>query len=100
MSSKSMKYGASLFHKILPEGQSPWSRMYGTPAKRGVMASQSCVTIVSNKDACSHGCRQHGCQFGGKTMSERLVIVDGIRTPFCKMGTDLALMGPDELGRI
>jgi len=31
---------------------------------------------------------------------ERLVIVDGIRTPFCKMGSDLASMGPDELGRI
>src|SRR3954463_7933048 len=30
----------------------------------------------------------------------RLVIVDGIRTPFCKMGTDLARMGADELGRI
>ena len=30
----------------------------------------------------------------------RLVIVDGIRTPFCKMGTDLARLGPDELGRI
>src|SRR5258706_12028837 len=34
-------------------------------------------------------------------MSEqRLVIVDGIRTPFCKMGSDLAQMGADELGRI
>src|SRR3989442_6240442 len=30
----------------------------------------------------------------------RLVIVDGVRTPFCKMGTDLARMGADELGRI
>ncbi|HEY2952298.1 MAG TPA: thiolase family protein, partial [Verrucomicrobiae bacterium] len=30
----------------------------------------------------------------------RLVIVDGIRTPFCKMGTDLARLGADELGRI
>jgi acetyl-CoA acetyltransferase family protein len=30
----------------------------------------------------------------------RLVIVDGIRTPFCKMGTDLAALGADELGRI
>ncbi|MGH8024928.1 MAG: thiolase family protein [Limisphaerales bacterium] len=33
-------------------------------------------------------------------MSERMVIVDGIRTPFCKMGTDLAPCGADELGRI
>jgi acetyl-CoA acetyltransferase family protein len=33
-------------------------------------------------------------------MSERMVIVDGIRTPFCKMGTDLAPLGADELGRI
>src|SRR5882724_6955722 len=34
-------------------------------------------------------------------MSEqRLVIVDGVRTPFCKMGSDLAQMGADELGRI
>ena len=32
--------------------------------------------------------------------AERLVIVDGIRTPFCKMGTDLAGLGADELGRI
>jgi acetyl-CoA C-acetyltransferase/acetyl-CoA acyltransferase len=30
----------------------------------------------------------------------RLVIVDGIRTPFCKMGSDLAALGADELGRI
>src|SRR6267378_1464321 len=30
----------------------------------------------------------------------RLVIVDGVRTPFCKMGTDLARLGADELGRI
>lgn len=30
---------------------------------------------------------------------ERLVIVDGIRTPFCKMGSDLAALGADELGR-
>jgi acetyl-CoA C-acetyltransferase/acetyl-CoA acyltransferase len=32
--------------------------------------------------------------------TERLVIVDGIRTPFCKAGTDLASLGADELGRI
>src|SRR5262245_47928387 len=31
---------------------------------------------------------------------ERLVIIDGIRTPFCKMGTDLARLEADELGRI
>ena len=31
---------------------------------------------------------------------QRLVIVDGIRTPFCKAGTDLAHKGPDELGRV
>jgi acetyl-CoA C-acetyltransferase/acetyl-CoA acyltransferase len=31
---------------------------------------------------------------------ERLVIVDGVRTPFCKMGTDLARLGADELGRV
>jgi acetyl-CoA acetyltransferase family protein len=30
----------------------------------------------------------------------RLVIIDGIRTPFCKMGTDLARLGADELGRV
>jgi acetyl-CoA C-acetyltransferase/acetyl-CoA acyltransferase len=30
----------------------------------------------------------------------RLVIIDGIRTPFSKMGTDLARLGPEELGRI
>src|SRR5579859_4907591 len=31
---------------------------------------------------------------------KRLVIVDGVRTPFCKAGTDLASLGADELGRI
>jgi acetyl-CoA acetyltransferase family protein len=30
----------------------------------------------------------------------RLVIVDGIRTPFSRMGSDLAHLGADELGRI
>ncbi len=30
----------------------------------------------------------------------RLVIVDGIRTPFCKAGTELASLGADELGRV
>ncbi len=30
----------------------------------------------------------------------RLVIVDGVRTPFSKMGTDLRHLGPEELGRI
>ena len=33
-------------------------------------------------------------------MSERMVIVDGVRTPFCKMGSDLAPFGADELGRV
>src|SRR5262245_55944954 len=32
--------------------------------------------------------------------TNRLVIVDGVRTPFCKAGTDLASLGADELGRI
>ncbi len=32
--------------------------------------------------------------------SNRLVIVDGVRTPFCKAGTELAPLGADELGRI
>jgi acetyl-CoA acetyltransferase family protein len=36
-----------------------------------------------------------------KTMqTDRLAIVDGIRTPFCKAGTELASMAADELGRI
>jgi len=33
-------------------------------------------------------------------MNERMVIVDGVRTPFCKMGTDLATLPADDLGRI
>ena len=33
-------------------------------------------------------------------MKRRMVIVDGVRTPFCKMGTGLAKLGADELGRI
>jgi acetyl-CoA acetyltransferase family protein len=32
--------------------------------------------------------------------TQRLVIIDGVRTPFCKAGTDLAALGADELGRI
>ena len=31
---------------------------------------------------------------------QRLVIVDGVRTPFCKAGGELAALGADELGRI
>jgi len=33
-------------------------------------------------------------------MPDSLVIVDGVRTPFCKMGTDLAGLSADDLGRI
>jgi acetyl-CoA C-acetyltransferase/acetyl-CoA acyltransferase len=33
-------------------------------------------------------------------MNERMVIVDGVRTPFCKSGTELAGLSADELGRI
>lgn len=33
-------------------------------------------------------------------MSERLVIIDGVRTPFCKAGTELAALSADDLGRI
>ena len=32
--------------------------------------------------------------------SEPLVIVDGVRTPFCRAGTDFAHLAADELGRI
>jgi acetyl-CoA acetyltransferase family protein len=32
--------------------------------------------------------------------TNRLVIVDGVRTPFCRAGTDLAPLAADELGRI
>ena len=30
----------------------------------------------------------------------RLVIVDGVRTPFCRAGSDFAALGADELGRL
>src|SRR6266700_2341623 len=30
----------------------------------------------------------------------RLVVIDGVRTPFSKMGTDLARVGAEELGRM
>ena len=30
----------------------------------------------------------------------RLVVIDGVRTPFCRAGTDLAAVAADELGRI
>ena len=33
-------------------------------------------------------------------MREGLVIVDGVRTPFCKMGSQLAGLAADELGRV
>src|SRR3954471_11340259 len=33
-------------------------------------------------------------------MKPRLVIIDGVRTPFCKAGTDLARLDAVELGRI
>ena len=33
-------------------------------------------------------------------MKDKLVIIDGIRTPFCKFGTDLAALAADELGRV
>src|SRR3954469_15640089 len=33
-------------------------------------------------------------------MTERLVIIDGLRTPFCKIGTDLVAFSADDLGRI
>src|SRR4029079_2670928 len=32
--------------------------------------------------------------------TNRLVIVDGVRTPFCKAGTELAALNADELGRV
>src|SRR3989442_2822437 len=32
--------------------------------------------------------------------ADRLVIVDGVRTPFCKAGTEMASLGAEELGRI
>ena len=32
--------------------------------------------------------------------TQRMVIVDGVRTPFAKAGTDLARCAPDELGRV
>ena len=32
--------------------------------------------------------------------SPRLAIVDGVRTPFCRMGTDLASLSADDLGRV
>ena len=32
--------------------------------------------------------------------TNRLVIVDGMRTPFCRTGTDFASLGADELGRL
>ena len=37
---------------------------------------------------------------GNMNGQKRLVIVDGVRTPFCKAGTDMAHCSPDELGRI
>ena len=33
-------------------------------------------------------------------MSQRLVIIDGVRTPFCKFGTSLASYSAGDLGRI
>jgi len=33
-------------------------------------------------------------------MNERMVIVDGVRTPFCKSGTELSAFSADDLGRM
>src|SRR5437868_8686200 len=41
-----------------------------------------------------------GCWILDLMTTPRLVIVDGLRTPFCKAGSDLASLGADELGRI
>jgi acetyl-CoA acetyltransferase family protein len=41
-----------------------------------------------------------GVYWNDRMKSNRLVIVDGVRTPFCKAGTELASLGADELGRI
>src|SRR5580700_231143 len=41
-----------------------------------------------------------GVYWSDHMKSNRLVIVDGVRTPFCKAGTELAPLGADELGRI
>ncbi|MEM7391625.1 MAG: thiolase family protein [Verrucomicrobiota bacterium] len=35
-----------------------------------------------------------------KKTQDRMVIIDGVRTPFCKMGSDFAALGADELGRV
>lgn len=35
-----------------------------------------------------------------RAMAKRLVVVDGVRTPFARIGTDLAGLDADELGRI
>src|SRR5580693_8496611 len=43
---------------------------------------------------------QPGIYWNDPMTSNRLVIVDGVRTPFCKAGTELASLGADELGRI
>lgn len=32
--------------------------------------------------------------------AQRLVVIEGVRTPFCRIGTDLAALGAEELGRI
>src|SRR5437868_11757026 len=41
-----------------------------------------------------------GCWILDLMTTPRLVIVDGLRTPFCKAGSELASLGADELGRI
>jgi len=33
-------------------------------------------------------------------MKERLAIVDGLRTPFCKAGTEMAAIAPDDMGAV
>src|SRR5262249_5922474 len=50
------------------------------------------------KWTCSHRACRH--EHKNILMNEkRLVIVDGLRTPFSKAGTELASLGADELGR-
>ncbi len=68
-------------------------------ALQGVGREMKECKLVDHRPAV-HCLRHAGRNHGERRMKPRLVIVDGVRTPFCKAGTDLAHLDAVELGRL
>src|ERR1041385_4788632 len=85
--------GIRTHSKHFPGGGGGWSM--AKPLECGVFRR-----FRSTRGCWSVGYWSLGFGIWDFSMSDRLVIVDGIRTPFSKAGTELASLGADELGRI